>query len=536
MRIIKLATMMMVVLGIVCSCGQQGNKPVGLDNSPVVAERIVTSQGDTMVVCNMDLVTDTIDFPMSLLLSDLEVVKLNDSEEALIGDGYTFISPKHIVSLAYQSGVKLFNRDGSFITSVSKRGNGPDEYRNGLYDAQIDEANNRLYFINFNANKLMNFDLRGNALQHIPLAKPVNKGRFHIDAEKKQIYMAALCFVKDEPAFYVQDFEGNIIQEVPSNHLASQVMDFSNEVYFQQNTSALDYDLFWWGQDRLDSLYHYDETANRMAPKFTTNLNSKDNMHNYIELPDYYLVSCYQPNPPKTMLAMIDKQTLKGSYVRLILDMMGDIDVTNTGFVDGNYILNIPPFYLQKQWMNWQDLSDLPAGVAKFVKYLQNSDAEDMNNVILIGKLKQSKDEGFTLKDMDFDPNRIVEQKNVSQPTVSQMDDANDDTIYEYKDLDIWAIYPDGDVQGVLKYVKERVHYPENLRADIKGLINVSFVVNKDGSLSDITLKKGLDPALDEQVIQAFKGMPKWKPAKKDGKTVRSSYLMAVGVSKEDNK
>ena len=74
---------------------------------------------------------------------------------------------------------------------------------------------------------------------------------------------------------------------------------------------------------------------------------------------------------------------------------------------------------------------------------------------------------------------------------------------------------------------------PENLSADIKGLVNVSFVVNKDGSLSDITLRKGVDPALDEQVIQAFKGMPKWKPAKKDGKSVRSSYMMAVGVSKE---
>lgn len=533
MKFIRLATMMMVVLGIVCSCGQQGNKPVGLDNSPVVAQRVVTPQGDEVVVANMDLMTDTIDFPMSLLLSDLEIVKLDDRQEALIGDGYTFVSPNHIVSLAYQSGVKLFNRNGSFITSVSKRGNGPDEFGNGLYDAQIDDSNNRLYFINFNANKIMTFDLQGIAQQHIPLAKQVKKGRFHIDAERKRVYMAALCFDNTEPAFYIQDFEGNIIQELPSNHLASQVMDFSNEVYSQQNTSALDYSLFWWGQDRLDSLYHYDEATNRMGPKFTTNLNSKDNMHNYIELPNYYLVSRFQPNPPKSLLAMIDKQTLKGSYVRLILDMMGDIDVTNTGFVDGNYILNIPPFYLQKQWTNWEDLSDLPSGVAKFVKYIQTEDAEDMNNVVLIGKLKQSKEEGFTLKNMDFDPNRLVVQKHVIQSNVSQVDDTNDDTIYEFKNLENWAIYPDGDVQGVLKYVRERVHYPENLSADIKGLINVSFVVNKDGSLSDITLRKGLDPALDEQVIDAFKGMPKWEPAKKGGKAVRSKYTMAVGVSKE---
>ena len=526
----KKIVFLFVVLGILCACGPTSNQPVGLDNSPVVAQRVVTPQGDEVVVANMDLMTDTIDFPMSLLLSDLEIVKLDDSQEALIGDGYTFVSPNHIVALAYQSGVKLFNRDGSFITSVSKKGNGPDEYRNGLYDAQIDDVNNRLYFINFNANKVMTFDLQGNAQQHIPLAKQVKKGKFHIDTEKKRVYMAALCFEKTEPAFYIQDFEGNIIQELPSNHLASQVMDFSNEVYFQQNTPALDYDLFWWGQDRLDSLYHYDEATNRMVPKFSTNLNSIDNMHNYIELPNYYLVSRFQPNPPKSMLAMIDKQTLKGSYIRLILDMMGDIDVTNTGFVDGYYTLNIPPFYLQKQWMNWQDLSNLPAGVAKFIKYIQTEDAEDMNNVVLIGKLKQSKDEGFTLKDMNFDPNGVVKKNPVSQ--VADVAET-DTTVYEYNDLDNWAIFPDGDVQGALKYVRDRVHYPANVSADIKGLVGVSFIVNTDGSLTDIQIKRSLHPALDEQVVQILKGMPKWNPALKNGKKVRSITRYYFEVAKQ---
>lgn len=253
-------------------------------------------------------------------------------------------------------------------------------------------------------------------------------------------------------------------------------------------------------------------------------------MYNYIELPNYYLVSRFQPNPPKSMLAMIDKQTLKGSYVHLILDMMGDIDVTNTGFVDGNYTLNIPPFYLQEQWMNWQDLSDLPSGVAKFVKYIQTEDAEDMNNVVLIGKLKQSKDEGFTLKDMNFDPNGVVKKNPVSQ--VADVAET-DTTVYEYNDLDNWAIFPDGDVQGALKYVRDRVHYPDNVSADIKGLVGVSFIVNTDGSLTDIQIKRSLHPALDEQVVQILKGMPKWNPALKNGKKVRSITRYYFEVAKQ---
>jgi len=515
-----------VALGILCACGPTSNQPVGLDNSPVVAERVVTPQGDEVVVANMDLMTDTIDFPMSLLLSDLEIVKLDDRQEALIGDGYTFVSPNHIVSLAYQSGVKLFNRNGSFITSVSKKGNGPDEYRNGLYDAQIDDSNNRLYFVNFNANKIMTFDLQGNAQQHIPLAKQVKKGRFHIDAERKHVYMAALCFEKIEPAFYIQDFEGNIIQELPSNHLASQVMDFSNEVYSEQNTSALDYSMFWWGQDRLDSLYHYDEATNRMVPKFSTNLNSIDNMHNYIELPNYYLVSRFQPNPPKSMLAMIDKQTLKGSYVRLILDMMGDIDVTNTGFVDGNFILNIPPFYLQKQWMNWQDLSNLPAGVAKFIKYIQTEDAEDMNNVVLIGKLKQSKDEGFTLKDMQS----VAETKKDKKVLSNVLE--TDTTVYTINDIDAFPEFYDSDKQ-IWQYVSDKVKYTESIGSDVKGQMVLSFIVNTDGSLSNLKLRRGLSPALDEQVLQIVKDLPKLRPAKKNGNPVRCELIIAVYLSNE---
>ena len=104
MKFIRLATMMMVVLGILCACGQQGNKPVGLNNSPVVAQRVVTPQGDEVVVANMDLMTDTIDFPMSLLLSDLEIVKLDDRDEALIGiEPWATVSDNYVAVLSFQN-------------------------------------------------------------------------------------------------------------------------------------------------------------------------------------------------------------------------------------------------------------------------------------------------------------------------------------------------------------------------------------------------------------------------------------------------
>ncbi|GAA2994074.1 energy transducer TonB [Prevotella corporis] len=56
----------------------------------------------------------------------------------------------------------------------------------------------------------------------------------------------------------------------------------------------------------------------------------------------------------------------------------------------------------------------------------------------------------------------------------------------------------------------------------------IVFTVNEDGSLSDITVMKNLTPPLDEEAIRIVKSMPKWKPAKLNGKAVKSKYTIPV--------
>lgn len=80
-----------------------------------------------------------------------------------------------------------------------------------------------------------------------------------------------------------------------------------------------------------------------------------------------------------------------------------NIDIPQSNMIDHEYYKTcIHPYVLQEQWMKKGDIKGLPEGISRFVKYLQTHDCEEMNNVVLIGKLKQSKDEGFTLKDMEF--------------------------------------------------------------------------------------------------------------------------------------
>lgn len=80
-----------------------------------------------------------------------------------------------------------------------------------------------------------------------------------------------------------------------------------------------------------------------------------------------------------------------------------------------------------------------------------------------------------------------------------------------------------GDFDGLAKYVKQRLVL-ENLSGigEIQGDVLVDFVVDKDGSVSDVRIVKGLHPKLDAEVARVLSRMPKWTPLQKDGKPVRS--------------
>lgn len=86
--------------------------------------------------------------------------------------------------------------------------------------------------------------------------------------------------------------------------------------------------------------------------------------------------------------------------------------------------------------------------------------------------------------------------------------------------------FPGGD-QAMMKFVSENVQYPEEAKEkEISGRVMVGFIVEKDGSISDVKVVKGIGGGCDEEAVRVVKAMPKWKPGKQDGKTVRVSYTM----------
>lgn len=87
-----------------------------------------------------------------------------------------------------------------------------------------------------------------------------------------------------------------------------------------------------------------------------------------------------------------------------------------------------------------------------------------------------------------------------------------------------------GGIDNARKYIGERVEYPVSaIENDIEGTIVVTFDIERDGSVTDIKIDRGLGYGLDEEVIRVMTRMPKWIPAKLNGKNVQ--YKMRLPLS-----
>ena len=91
-----------------------------------------------------------------------------------------------------------------------------------------------------------------------------------------------------------------------------------------------------------------------------------------------------------------------------------------------------------------------------------------------------------------------------------------------------------GGMAALMKYIKDNLRYPEICREGAAmGRVNVVFIVNEDGSLSDVKVIRSIIPELDKEAIRVVKSMPKWNPAKQNGKVVKMKYVVPVNFRPE---
>jgi periplasmic protein TonB len=90
------------------------------------------------------------------------------------------------------------------------------------------------------------------------------------------------------------------------------------------------------------------------------------------------------------------------------------------------------------------------------------------------------------------------------------------------------AEFPGG-LAAMGKFISKNLRFPfDSKRKGVKGQVNVSFVVDRDGTLTDIHVIKSLDPDCDKEAIRLISSMPAWEPGMQNGKPVKSRFVIPL--------
>ena len=89
-------------------------------------------------------------------------------------------------------------------------------------------------------------------------------------------------------------------------------------------------------------------------------------------------------------------------------------------------------------------------------------------------------------------------------------------------------MFPGGD-PALMGYLRDNIHYPTVAAENgVQGRVVVGFVVERDGSITDVNIIRSVDPSLDREAMRVVKSMPRWTPGKQNGSAVRVKYQVPV--------
>ena len=128
-------------------------------------------------------------------------------------------------------------------------------------------------------------------------------------------------------------------------------------------------------------------------------------------------------------------------------------------------------------------------------------------------------------------PNKTTQNgHNAPEPVKSKLlnipQPVNSNSVYDV--VEQMPSFPGG-ISGLRTYLNQNIRYPAEAQENcVQGRVVVSFVVGKDGHISDVTVLRSVDPSLDKEAVRVIRNMPRWSPGKQGGEPVRVRYNVPV--------
>lgn len=159
------------------------------------------------------------------------------------------------------------------------------------------------------------------------------------------------------------------------------------------------------------------------------------------------------------------------------------------------------------------------------VKFVAPKVVEKEKVVEEIKTIEDLKDKVIAEKDQKGDKDAEIV---IDQPTGNADKDAEivDNNVYSSAGIEVQPEFPGGSA-GWTKYVQRNYRTPE-VEQDLKGRVFVEFVVEKDGSLTDIKVLRDLGFGTGAEAIRMLKNAPRWKPGVQNGKSIRVRYSLPI--------
>ena len=127
-----------------------------------------------------------------------------------------------------------------------------------------------------------------------------------------------------------------------------------------------------------------------------------------------------------------------------------------------------------------------------------------------------------------------IVQAVVEKNDVQDLNSANNVQTVALQDTAVFEVvevpprFPGGEIE-LMKFISRNVKYPAEARdKHVQGRVILTFIVEKDGSISNVRVARPVDPSLNAEAIRVVQSMPKWEPAKQRGQAVRVRYTVPI--------
>lgn len=167
----------------------------------------------------------------------------------------------------------------------------------------------------------------------------------------------------------------------------------------------------------------------------------------------------------------------------------------------------------------------------RFVPPVVTEDAKAPDEDLTEIEVLIDSDKGIGARNQDGDPDAPpTDEPDLSGlgPVLEYTPAPEDNTVYEFVDVNKMPSFPGGE-RELLLFLAKHIEYPPLARENnIQGVVALSFVIGKDGSIGDVTVLKDIGGGCAKEAVRVVKEMPKWSPGEANGHPVKVRFVLPV--------